>query len=159
MAILHSEDKSIKSRFEIKISKDEIKNKPSFSWALYELILKSGEKEIIYKKDPQDNGAGDYVLSLMPVNEVSNLSKAIKQFLENKESNLYSFEPLEPSFELIFERSHKGYSFTCWVDAGNVISDHYTWDGFGVRFFTTDENILSFADQLEKESKELLTHA
>ena len=159
MAILHSEDKSLKSRFEIKILREQIKNKPEISWIPYELFLVSGEKEMIYKKNPDDNGAGDYVLALAPSNEILSISEALKNFLKNPESNSYSFEPLEPSFEIIFERSHKGFSFTCWVDSGNVITDHYTWDGFGIRFFTTEENLSNFISQLEKENKELLNYA
>ncbi len=154
MAILHSEDKSIKSRFEIRIVKEEIKNKENLSWVPYELLLKSGEKELLFKKDTNDNGAGDYVFSLHPINEFLNLSNALKNFINDNAISTYSFEPLEPSFEIIVEKSHDGYSFTCWVDSGNVISDHYTWDGFGLRIFVTKENILNFAEQLEKESKE-----
>lgn len=155
MPILHSEDKSLKSRLEIKILKDQIKNKPEISWIPYELFLVSGEKSITYKKNPEDNGAGDYVFALVPANEILNISKGIKNFLSDANLNMYSFEPLEPSFEIIIEKSHKGFSFTCWVDAGNVITDHYTWDGFGVRFFTTEENILKFAEGLEKEAEDL----
>lgn len=155
MAILHSEDKSLKSRFEIKILKDQIKNKPEISWIPYELFLVSGEKDITYKKNPDDNGAGDYVFSLVPANEIFNLSQAIKKFISDTEMPSYSFEPLEPSFEVVLERSHKGFSFTCWVDAGNVITDHYTWDGFGIRFFTTEENLSNFVKSLEKEAEEL----
>ncbi len=155
MPILHSEDKSLKSRFEIKILKDEVKNKPGISWVQYELLLISGEKSICYKKNPEDNGAGDYVFSLVPANEILKISEGLKTFLEDKTNTLYSFEPLEPSFEIIFERSHAGYSFTCWVDAGNVITDHYTWDGFGIRFFTSEENILNFANSLKSETEEL----
>ena len=84
------------------------------------------------KKKNNNKGAGDYVLSLRPVNEIENLINGIKSFLTDTNKGLYSFEGLEPSLELILERSHKGYSATCWVDAGNVISDHYTWDGFGL---------------------------
>ena len=63
-------------------------------------------------------------------------------------SRAFSFEPTEPSFEFILERSFKGYSFTIWVDAGNVISDHFTWDGFGLRFFTSKEKIVTFVSEL-----------
>ena len=159
MARLISEDEEIKSSLEIIFLKDQIKNKVAISWIPYKIILESGEKKLIYELDPKNKGAGDYVLALKPINEIENLVEGIKSFLDDKESKMFSFEPNETSFELIIERSHKGYSAICWADAGNVISNHYTWDGFGVRFFTTEKNILSFVEDLSKEKDELFSNA
>ena len=159
MAKLLSEDEEIKSSLELIFLKDKIENKVAISWIPYKIVLVSGEKKIIYELDEKNKGAGDYVLALKPINEIENLVNGIKDFLEDKKSKMFSFEPNEPSFELIIERSHKGYSVTCWADAGNVISNHYSWDGFGVRFFTMEENILSFTKELSKEKEALFSNA
>ncbi len=151
MAQLLSEDEQIVSSFNLILLKDKIQNKVSISWIQYKLKLKSAGKELVYEKKETDTGAGDYVLALKPVNEIKNLVEGIKGFLENKNANMFSFEAIEPSFEFILERSHKGYSFICWLDAGNVISDHYSWDGLGVRFFTTGEKVNNFLNELNKE--------
>lgn len=155
MAKLLSEDNQVKTSIEIILLKDQMQNKPSISWIPYELILCSADKEVVYKKENGSKGAGDYVLALEPINEVKNLITGIKKFLDSKTSNMFSFEAIEPSFELLLERSFKGYSVTCWIDAGNVISNHSTWDGLGIRFFTSEENLLSFLGELNKEVKKL----
>ena len=159
MAKLISEDEQVRTSFELILIKNQVKNKPGVSWISYKLIIESGYKKLTYENEDNNKGAGDYVFALEPVNEIENLINSIKSFLENQNKNLFSFEPLEPSFELILERSHKGYSVISWVDAGNVISDHYSWDGFGVRFFTTKEKINLFIDELKNESKGLLQQA
>ncbi len=159
MAKLVSEDEEIKSSLELIFLKDKLEDKVAISWLPYKIFLCSGEKKLIYELDLKNKGAGDYVLALKPINEIENLINGINNFLKNKESEMFSFEPNEPSFELILEKSHKGYSATCWVDAGNVISNHYSWDGFGVRFFTTEENINSFVEELIKEKESLFSNA
>ncbi|OGI19134.1 MAG: hypothetical protein A3B68_08050 [Candidatus Melainabacteria bacterium RIFCSPHIGHO2_02_FULL_34_12] len=157
MAKLLSEDSQVKTYIEIMFLKDKLENKAAFSWIAYKLVLNSADRELVFETEKTNKGAGDYVLSLRPVNEIENLINGIKSFLTDTNKELYSFEGLEPSFEFVFERSHKGYSATCWVDAGNVISDHYTWDGFGLRFFTTEKNIKSFVNELGKEGEDLFT--
>ena len=155
MAKLISEDEEIKSSLELILLKDKIENKVAISWIPYKILLISGEKKLTYELDKKNKGAGDYVLALKPINEIENLTNGIENFLKDKKSKMFSFEPNETSFELMIERSHKGYSAICWVDAGNVISNHYTWDGLGLRFFTTEKNIVSFVEELSKEREEL----
>ena len=155
MAKLTSEDDQVKTSFELIFLNDEIKNKPAISWVPYKIVLTSAGKELIFEKQNNNKGAGDYVLALKPIDEVENVIGGIKSFLESQISKMFSFEPVEPSFELILEKSHKGYSVTCWVDGGNVVSDHFSWDGFGLRFFTTKDKILSFVDELNKERGDL----
>ena len=159
MAKLVSEDEEIKSSLEIFFLKDKIQNKVAVSWVPYRILLQSGEKKLTYELDPKIKGAGDYVFALKPMDEIGNLINGIKTFLKNKETKMFSFEPNEPSFELVVERSHKGYSVTCWADAGNVISNHYTWDGMGLRFFTTEEKLNSFVEELKIEKEELFSNA
>ena len=155
MALLISEDNEVKSSLEIVFLKNELQEKESISWVPYKLILLSAKKSLTFETESSNKGAGDYVLSLKPVNEIDNLISGIQSFLGNENKEMFSFEGLEPSFELIFERSHKGYAVYFWIDAGNVISDHYTWDGFGLRFFTSEKNIKSFVNELEKCKREL----
>ena len=159
MAKLVSEDEEIKSNLELIFLKNKIENKPAISWIPYKIILQSGEKKLTYELDPKNKGAGDYVLALKPINEIENLINGINNLLKNKESKMFSFEPNETSFELIIEKSHRGYSVTSWADAGNVISDHYTWDGLGLRFFTTEKNIISFVEELNTEREQLFLNA
>ena len=159
MAKLVSDDEEIKSSLEIFLLKNNIENKPAISWIPYKIILNSGEKNLTYELDSKNKGAGDYVFALKPINEIENLIGGINNLLKDKENKMFSFEPNETSFELIIERSHKGYSVTCWADAGNVISNHYSWDGFGLRFFTTEENIISFVKELNKEKETLFLNA
>ena len=148
MARLASEDEQIKTSFELVLLKEKFESKHDISWISYRLILQSANKKLVYEKEKDDTGAGDYVLALTPVNEIKKMSLEIEKFLSSEDKEIYSFEPLEPSFELIIERSHKGFSVTVWVDGGNVISDHSTWDGLGVRFFTTEEKIKQFLEEL-----------
>lgn len=160
MVKLISEDEKIKSSFEIIFLRDKIEHRSNISWIPYKIILESSDKKLVYEKENNNQGAGDYVFALEPINEIESLINGIKTFLSRdiprnvSTQNMFSFEPIEPSFELIMERSHKGYSVTCWMDAGNVDSDHYSWDGFGVRFFTSKEKITDFISELNKEKEE-----
>lgn len=156
MARLISEDEQVKSSIELVLLKDQIQYKPNISWIPYEIILNSGNKKLLYKKEKGNNGSGDYVFSLKPVNEVENMLSGIESFLISENKTLFSFEPIEPSFELSIEKSFRGFSISCWLDAGNVISDHYTWDGFGIRFFTNKDKIFSFVQNLKKEEREIM---
>ena len=153
MAKLICEDENVKTSFELIFLKDKIEKRPGISWIPYKIILESLEKRLVYEKENNNKGAGDYVLSLDPVNEIENLINGIKSFVENETQKLFSFEPIEPAFEVILERSFKGYSTTVWMDAGNIDSDHYAWDGFGVRFFTNEDKIKLFLLDLEKDAK------
>ena len=159
MAKLTSEDENITSSIEIFFLAEQIKQKPSNTWIPYKLILKSGIKEITYQKKDSSKGSGDYVLAVKPINEIENLICGINNLIKDSEVKTFLFEPAEPTFELIIEKSHKGYSVNFWVDAGNVISDHYTWDGFGIRFFTNKEKLLSFTEELKKEMQQLGVYA
>ncbi|GEM_PF-2330936 len=159
MAKLLSEDEAVVSSLELVLLKDQIRDKTSISWVPYKIMVSSAKQKLVFEKIKNDNGTGDYVFAIKPVNEIENLIEGVRTFLSNQNNNMFSFEAIEPSFELIFERAHKGYSATCWFDSGNVISDHYTWDGFGLRFFTSKEKIISFVEELDKEKEFLFSHA
>ena len=156
MAILFSEDEQVKTSLELVLLKNKLEDKGVISWIPYKLILRSDVKELVYEKENINQGDGDYVLSLKPIHEIENLIGGIKDFMGKEDKQMFSFEAIEPSFELILERGHKGFSVICWVDAGNVVSNHYTWDGFGVRFFTSLEKINSFVQELEREKDKLV---
>lgn len=159
MAKLISEDEEVKSGFELILLKDKIEKRSGFSWISYKIILESSDKKLVYEKENNNQGAGDYVLSLEPINEIKNIIMGIKAFLNNKNQNIFSFEPIEPSFELVLEKSFKGVTAILWIDAGNVDTSHYAWDGFGLRFFTTEDRIGSFVEELENECKGLINQA
>lgn len=151
MARLTSEDEQIKSGVELLLLKEKQYIKDAETWIPYNLSIESGSKNIVYRKENDNYANGDFVFSLTPVNEIQKLIDGISCFLDQEKSNNYFFEPFEPSFEIMIEKSFKGYSVVCWVDAGNVISDHCTWDGIGVRFFTTKEKIQVFINELRDE--------
>ena len=151
MATLLSEDDEVKTSIDLILLKEKLENKPGISWISYKILLKSGDKSLLFEKLENNKGAGDYVLALTPVNEIEKLILGINTFLKSTNSKTFSFEPLEPSFELNIERSHEGYSINFWIDSGNVDSMHYTWDGFGIRLFTTEKKISKFVNDLQKE--------
>lgn len=155
MAKLVSEDNEVRSTFELLLLKDKYNLKENISWVSYKLILESNSKKITYEKEKDEHGAGDYVFALTPINEIDKLLDGIRNLLEDETQKSFLFEPLEPSFELVIERSFKGFSAYVWVDAGNVTSDHYTWDGIGIRFFTTQDKIEQFLSELNLERREL----
>ena len=156
MAKLICEDDQVKTGFEIIFLKDKFEKRTAISWVPYKIILESSDKKLVYERENNNQGAGDYVLSLEPINEIENMINGINRFLESKTKNIFSFEPIEPSFELIIEKAVKGLSVTCWIDSGNVNSDHYAWDGFGLRFFTTTDKIKMFVSELEDDYKGLI---
>ena len=156
MAKLICEDDQVKTSFEIIFLKDKFEKRTGISWIPYKIILESSDKKLIYERENNNQGTGDYVLSLEPINEIENIINGINTFLESKTKKMFSFEPIEPSFELIIEKSFKGYSTTVWIDSGNVDSDHYAWDGFGLRFFTNEDRIKMFVGELENDCKGLI---
>lgn len=153
MANLYSEDDEVKTIFKLSLLSSEFKRKENISWIGYEVNLISANNTLNFKKKKIEDIYGDYVFSIEPVNEIQKFVHEVNQFILDPEKNIYSFEPLEPSIEINFEKSHKGISAYIWVDSGNVISKHYSWDGFGLRFFTTEIKIKNFLEDLEKEAK------
>jgi hypothetical protein len=123
------------------------------SWLNYEIIFHIGQET--YKFSSKDRKAitalgtigeiGKFALSIAPYNELEAFTKGVQSFLESELQN-YRFEPADPSFELILERTIDANEIKvyCWIDAGNTQQLVYTWDGLGVRFVTSRASIEDF---------------
>ncbi|MDX1920493.1 MAG: hypothetical protein SFU25_07155 [Candidatus Caenarcaniphilales bacterium] len=116
-------------------------------WLQYSLELKNPLKTLDFKSD-------NFLLCLSPMNELNKLHKDLKTFLTSPEINFYRFEPVEPCFELTVEKDtigeSKGIKLHLWVDSGNAEFAYYTWDAFGIRLYTTQEEINNFVEGLEE---------
>lgn len=121
-------------------------------WQRYELKLHAGDKVLNFNsndKNPEEV-KGLFCFNIKPVHELKNFTENLKAFINNEEERLV-FEPLEPSIELCFTKSHaNSFKVELWVDAGNTSSIIYTWDALGIRFMTTKEKLCSFLSELEK---------
>lgn len=80
---------------------------------------------------------GKFAFSISPHNELKNFKQQLSDFL-NSTHEKFRFEPYDPSFELIIERTQETDDFKVyfWVDAGNTSGLEYSWDSLGLRFIT-----------------------
>jgi hypothetical protein len=114
-------------------------------WQSVALCLISGGRQV----QTLDNE--DCLVCRAPTDEIVELVANLRRLLEGQREQVF-FEPSEPSFELSLVRTRRGgIKVEAWLDAGNGTTAIYTWDACGVRFYTTDEYLSQFADQLEKE--------
>jgi hypothetical protein len=94
---------------------------------------------------------GKFAFIIEPHNELEIFSQDLLAFLENKRQS-FTFQPADPSFEIIIERiqnpltKQDEFKVYCWVDAGNTNQLEYTWDGIGIRFLCSEENLKSFCN-------------
>ncbi|HBN07893.1 MAG TPA: hypothetical protein DD435_04325 [Cyanobacteria bacterium UBA8530] len=145
MATLKSEEKLIPSfiRFDLQ---DEIRE--DGRWLSYRLELSSGGKELLLEDRPDE--IGRCWLSLEPFDEVKRLIEGLESFLKGGKN--FSFEPQEPNFELLLSREELGFSVYCFIDSGNALHDHATWDGLGLRMFSNREHLEAFLAELKAET-------
>jgi hypothetical protein len=147
MAQLVSEEKDCSSHLEIKPGDKHIVERPSQDecWQKLTLMLRSGDNHV-------SSTAGDNCsICRTPTDELENFASQLEGLLKGQKQKVI-FEPNEPSFELTLERSRReGIKVEAWIDAGNAKTGFYTWDAAGVRFFTTDENLAEFINQLRQE--------
>lgn len=147
MATLHSEEKESSSSFSLnalELFKVERAMQEEM-WQRLSLELKSGSSQICSE-------SGDNCSTCRaPHDEVEGLAKLMEELLSGKKQK-FVFEPSEPSFEISMERSRRaGIKVEVWIDAGNAKTGFYTWDAAGVRFFTTDEHLAEFINQIRIE--------
>lgn len=115
------------------------------TWQYVTLILTSGQNSLSTEPD------ADYVLCRRPADEAEKLCRLLEGLIQ-KTSERVLFEPSEPSFELSLERTARGgIKVEAWLDAGNASTAIYTWDAAGIRFYTTDEHVVSFIQDLKTE--------
>lgn len=147
MAILYSEEESCPSKLELLPGKKQIieKSVQEECWQEILLNLSSGEHEI------QSVGGNDCTICRSPADEVEQLAQQLDALLKGQKQKVF-FEPNEPSFEINFERSRRqGIKVEAWIDAGNAATGIYTWDAAGIRFFSTDEKLAKFINELRTE--------
>lgn len=125
------------------------------TWVPYRLVLRSGRREAVLE-DARAGEApiGRCALGLAPRDELAILVGLLRDLLEGRRKAM-KFEPQEPNWVLEVSSAPEGWTVTCWIDAGNQIADHYTWDALGIRFFTDTEHLREFLEALEAERSAL----
>ncbi len=94
--------------------------------------------------------ADAYLVCRSPQDEMAALVKLLEGLLEGTRNKVL-FEPAEPSFEFAIEGSGGGLKVHIFVDAGNVETGIFRWDALGIRFFTNNEKLASFIQELKAE--------
>ncbi len=128
------------------------------SWLNYEIIFHMGKTQHKFSSVNRQaitalgtvGEIGKFAFAIKPYNELEAFTKGILNFLKSDTQSSYRFEPADPSFELILERTidPNEIKVHCWVDAGNTQQLVYTWDGLGLRFVTTKVSIEKFVESL-----------
>ena len=114
-------------------------------WQAVEVKLVCGDR-IVQTRDDADN-----YLCRTPSDEVTLLLGYLRDLIAHKRDKVF-FEPNEPSFEILFERAHKGgIKVQAWIDAGNASTGFYTYDALGIRFYTNDDLLVSFITATQDE--------
>lgn len=147
MAILRSEEKECPSTLEFLPGEKQTIEKPvqDECWQHIKIVLKSGDNVI-------NSTIGEACsVCRTPTDEIESFALQLENLLRGQKQKV-GFEPNEPSFEINFERSRRaGIKVEAWIDAGNAKTGFYTWDAAGVRFFTTEENLAEFINEIRKE--------
>lgn len=147
MATLHSEEKDCPSQLEFSPGEKLVveASVQDECWQRLTLTLSSGDHSM-------SSATGDNCsVCRTPTDEIENFALQLESLLKGQKQKVF-FEPNEPSFELSFERSRRsGIKVEAWIDAGNAKTGFYTWDAAGVRFFTTDESLAEFINQMRQE--------
>lgn len=156
MAKLVGEDPNSEVSFEINL-KDYSKDK---SWLNYEVIFNLGVEQKTFKSINKiattytgiDGQVGKFAFSVQPQNRIELFINLIEKFLEDEKQQTLNYEPADPSFELILQKSHantiKAY---LWIDHGNTKQLEYSWDASGIRLLSNKDHILKFTNELKKE--------
>lgn len=94
--------------------------------------------------------ADAYLVCRDPQDEIKALIKLLEGLLHGSRNKVL-FEPAEPSFEFAIEGTGGGLKVHIFVDAGNVETGIFRWDALGIRFFTNNEKLASFIQELKAE--------
>ncbi|MEB3299972.1 MAG: hypothetical protein VKO21_10875 [Candidatus Sericytochromatia bacterium] len=113
------------------------------TWLPYVLALRAGERELSLSDPAGGRVEGRCWLGLSPRDELALLVEGVGDLLAGKRHR-WAFEPQEPNFAIDFEAVSEGYVVHVWLDAGNQLTDHFTWDAVGIRFFTTAQVLERF---------------
>lgn len=144
MAVLESEETLVASALTLDLLV------PEPGWVGYRLLLVSGDRRLVLEDPPEGHVEGRCLLAVEPVDEVELLCGRITTLLSG-DGRAARFEPSEPNFTLEITRETAGFAAWAWIDAGNQLRAHSTWDGFGLRFFTDAERLSRFVADLRAE--------
>jgi hypothetical protein len=149
MAKLVSEDKDCVSDLQLlakhrkELESEQLKEKQE--WQKIDIMMRSGARQFMSEE------TADVMLCRAPHDEAADFIGKLEQMLDKK-TNEVLFEPSEPSFEISLTRTARGgIKVEAWIDAGNGTTGIYTWDAAGVRFYSTDENLKAFVEELKKD--------
>lgn len=149
MAILLSEDQEWTSS--LAMTCGERRSVEGQDWREFKLTLTSGEQTISLGNDAGGEEKEGCLLCLSPDNEVARLVKLLEELAARRRDRVL-FEPAEPSFELEIARSGPdGLKVYIWIDSGNAKTGIYRWDAAGIRFFTLQEHLVSFLQELKDQ--------
>ena len=145
MAKLCSDNQDCPSFLELSAAKYEERQGHHERWQHVGLSLQSGTKSV------STLNTDTCLLCRTPVDEMTKLIENLAKLAAGS-SSLVFFEPNEPSFELRFERAHgNAIKVEAWLDASNASTGIYAWDACGIRFYTNNEQLLSFVEALRQE--------
>lgn len=159
MATLVSEDEEYISSFTLspcsetlKLNGIELDNQriQYFNWQIKhgKRSIKSSASLEEVKQDPRIDG---YILFRSPVDEVKQLVESLSLLVDNRKDSVM-FEPSEPSFDLTITRQDQyGLKVQIFIDEGNVESGISRWDALGIRFFTQEDKLALFINELKKD--------
>lgn len=166
MATLVSEDKEFVSTFSIsprEIIYIKVKGVDEQKWQHFEIAIANGSRSLTFQTPPRDGDASfsaaiediqvvadAYLLCRQPQDEIKKLIERLDDLLSGKRAKVL-FEPAEPSFEFSLQNSGGGMKAEIFVDAGNVETSIYRWDALGIRFFTGEEQVRRFIEELKSE--------
>ncbi|MBX9572413.1 MAG: hypothetical protein K2X77_26190 [Candidatus Obscuribacterales bacterium] len=146
MATLLSEEESCPSSLQLLPgAKQVIEKVQEECWQEIILHLASGAHKV------NSVGGNNCTICRLPADEIEQFAQQLEAILRGQKQRVF-FEPNEPSFEINIERSRRqGIKVEAWIDAGNASTGIYTWDAAGIRFFTTDEKLANFINDLRTE--------
>jgi hypothetical protein len=124
---------------------------PEELWQFYEVILHRENSSVSFKSDTNETNKtqGIFAFNLSPINELLRLQQGILNFLISEKRQQFIFQPADPSFELVIQRSHfDQFKVYLWLDEGNTRQLEYTWNASGIRFISSQQQIRDFIQDL-----------
>ena len=147
VAKLSGEDLEILSYFEMLKGRDRVDYDLEI-WDPVAVNLVSGSRLLT---NSRPDLLKECLLCRSPRDEISALVLQLRGILTDTTDRVL-FEPSEPFFELLIERSTRhGLRVEAWLDAGNAEAGIYTWDAAGIRFHTNRANLEHFLKDIEVE--------
>ncbi|MBI4533296.1 MAG: hypothetical protein HY711_05045 [Candidatus Melainabacteria bacterium] len=151
MAKLCSEDNECISSLELARLESLVmpKTQEEQCWQAVALTLKCGSWQLGFSG--ADNVSLVCPISRYPTDEIDLLIKMLSCLAGGTKETII-FEPYEPAFELVIERTVEGgIKVHAWLDSGNTATGIYRWDAVGIRFYTTQHLLLSFIAELKRD--------